>query len=111
MGCFGMKINSQPVKPMGNCVNLIYILPGSHVLGWRYGSSSAVGDGKLMLRAEAGRIYQLNVSPLGQTNGKLDGLAKVIPMAPGSKLTYRNVNPDYVPSGAKLDDVVPYGVN
>jgi len=96
---------------MGGCANVIYVLPGSHVLGWRYDSYGTAGNGKLLLRAEAGRIYQLNASPLGEVNGKLTGMAQTMPMAPGSKLTYRNVNPGYVPSGAKLDDIVPYGAN
>jgi hypothetical protein len=103
------SIDEQPVRPMGGCSNLIYVLPGAHVLGWRYGSYGAVGNGKLMLRAEAGRIYQLNASPLGEVDGKLRGMAQIIPMASGSKLTYRNVNPGYVPLGANPDDPIPYG--
>lgn len=105
------SIDEQPVRPMDGCVNVVYVLPGVHVLGWRYSSSSAVGNGKLELKAEAGRIYQLNASPLGEVDGKLRGMAQTIPMAPGSKLTYRNVNPGYVPNGANLDDLVPYGAN
>jgi len=103
------SIDDQPVR--SGCANLVYVLPGSHVLEWKFGSSGAVGNGKLLLRAEAGRIYQLNASPLGEKDGKMRGMVQIIPMAPGSKLIYRNVNPNHVPAGAKLDDTVPYGAN
>lgn len=105
------SIDDQPVKAVTGCASVVYVLPGDHVLGWRYNSDRAVGNGKLALKAEAGRIYQLNASPLGEANGKMRGMAQTIPMAPGSKLTYRNVNPGSVPAGAQLDDAVPYGAN
>lgn len=106
------EICSVDEQPFGRgCTNVVYVLPGSHVLEWKFRSDTAVGSGKILLKAEAGRIYQLNASPLGVIDGKMRGVAQILPMAPGSKLTYRNVDPNSAPAGVKLDDFLPYGAN
>jgi hypothetical protein len=90
---------------------VVYVLPGSRILEWKFKSERAVGSGKILLKAEAGRIYQLNASPLGVIDGKMRGTAQIHSSAPGSRLTHRNVDPNSVPAGMKLDDVLPYGKN
>jgi hypothetical protein len=89
------------------CANVVYVSPGTHTLGWQYRGTSATGQGEHAAIFEAGRVYQLNASSLGGNRG----IVQVIPMPPGSKLTYRNVSPSQVPADKKPDDPVPYGIN
>lgn len=106
------EICSVDERSLGlGCASVVYVLPGSRVLEWKFKSETATGSGKLLLKAEAGRIYQLNASPLGVIDGKMRGTAQILPSAPGSTLTYRHVDPNSVPAGVKLDDVLPYGKN
>ena len=90
------------------CANVVYVLPGTHTLGWQYRGPSATGRGEFAGRFEAGRVYQLNASPLLGGNS---GVVQIIPMPPATRLTYRNVNPLRVPTGVQADDPVPYGIN
>ena len=106
------EICSVDEKSLGSdCASVVYVLSGSRVLEWKFKSERVKGSGKILVEAEAGRIYQLNATPLGGIDGKMRGAAQILPSVPGSKLTYRNVDPNSVPVGVKPDDVLPYGKN
>lgn len=99
-------VNYRALERPG-CVNVVYLAPGSHTLGWQYKGTTATGAGHLGVVVEAGRVYQLNASSLGDSRG----VVQLIPMPAGSKVTYRNVRPSKIPPGVNADDVLPYGAN
>ena len=103
---FICTVNARPLERPG-CANVVYLWPGTHTLGWQFQGTTATGKGEYVGVFEAGRVYQLNASPLGPNRG----VVQVIPMPPGSRLTYRNASPSQVPAGSKPDDPVPYGQN
>jgi hypothetical protein len=99
-------VNSHALAKPG-CAHVVYLRPGIHILGWKYRGSTATGHGQYEVVVEAGRVYQLNASPLGGDRGKV----QLIPMSVGAKLTHRNVMPNRIPAGVHPDDPVPYGVD
>lgn len=102
---FICKVDGRSPEGSSQCANVAYLLPGSHVIEWSYRWNNLSGTGELPFIVEAGRLYQLNVSSLGGTRG----VAQLMPMPQNTKLTYRNVSPGFAPSGASIDDPVPYG--
>lgn len=99
------QVDGRPATKDGGCASIIYLLPGRHRLSIKYRSHVETGEGAIDLAVEAGRLYQLNATSF-RSGGK--GRISVIPMAPGLKLTYRNVAPGQF-AGAKADEAVPYG--
>lgn len=82
------------------CANAVFLLPGDHVLGWRYhsravsngimlGHSDIVGSGNLHVHVEAGHTYRLLA----------DGARKAVGLVPQfgrpDLLAYSSINPRF----------------
>lgn len=102
------QVNSIPTRRAERCASVVYLRPGSHDLDLQYLSRAETGQGSLKVHVEAGRVYQVNVSSLRTRNA---GLVTLIPMNPGTKLTFRNVAPMLSNGSPDQDEEIPYGAN
>lgn len=101
---FICSVDGEPLATSDGCASIVYLKPGEHVLAVKYRSTVEYGDGTYPIRVEAGRLYQVNATSFRTANR---GVIRLIPMAPGAKLTYRNVAPNLV-AAPKLDELIPY---
>jgi len=101
---FICAVNDRPVTKFGSCASVVYLSGGTHTLKIRYRSPLEIGEGRLTIQVEPGKLYQLNATSF-RTQGH--GVVTLIPMREGSVLTHRNVAPNLV-SKEKADDPIPY---
>jgi len=102
-------IDGVSLERDGVCASVAYVLPGWHVVQLRYSSNRQVGSGIESVRAEAGRLYQINFSSLGPTTSR--AAVSVIPMYPGARLSWRNLAPGLAAGSPRIDEPVPYAAD
>jgi hypothetical protein len=102
------KVDDISTERDGTCASVLYLLPGTYRVHLRYQSRIETGDGEMTIRVEAGKLYQINLTSLRTRNR---GMATVIPMSTGRRLTYRNLAPGLAANMNNPDEEVPYAPN